>query len=400
MAIPLSEYVSIKSGVGGAAAASRRELIARFFTSNDNAVASYDANGIAEYKTAAAVMEEFGPTSNEYAIALKYFGFVSKSVTGAKKISFAKWDKVNEKPDAAFMRVDACNNNFGSFAFIDHLSADQIKAVAAANATMNYRYLYSVAATKNEMNSVLEAISGASGTCVTIDSTADYDDTKVDSEGVPLREFAEYAPMVLFATTDYTKLNSTKTYMYQQFTDLPDEVDSESDKKKYDEYRCDNGKTYHVNYIGCTQQAGKLISFYQNGNNVDETVLETSVYCNEVWMKDAIATNLFNLMMALEKVPANDKGKTQCEMMVMSIVKEAVNNGTIQPGKELTDVQKVYIASLTGDDDAWKSVFLNGYWFTISISYDDTISKYKASYDLIYSKGDAVRYMEGRDIMI
>lgn len=400
MAIPLSQYVSITSGVGGAAAASRRELIARFFTSNDKAVGAYDKNGIAEYTTASAVADEFGSKSMEYAVAVKYFGFVSKSVTAARKISFAKWTKTEESPVDAFQRVDACNNNFGSFAFIDHLSAEQIGAVAALNKAFNYRYLYSVAATKDELDSVLTAISGASGTCVTIDSTAKYDASVVDGEQFPLREFAEYAPMVLFATTDYTKINSTKTFMYQQFSDLPDEVESEVDKKHYDEFECENGKKYPVNYIGCTQQAGKLISFYQNGNNVDETILESSVYCNEVWMKDAIATNLFNLMMALEKVPANDKGKTQCEMMVMSIIKEAVNNGTVQPGKSLTDVQKVYIESITGDSDAWKSVFLNGYWFTISIVYDDQLKKYKASYDLIYSKGDAVRYMEGRDIMI
>lgn len=395
MAIPLSEYVSIKSGVGGEAAASRRELIARFFTSNENAVPGYDSNGIAEYKTVSAVMDDFGADSIEYAVAVKYFGFISKSVTGAKKISFAKWNKVDESPKSAFLRVDGCNNNFGSFAFIDYLTPEEIGEVAAANATLNYRYLYSVASDKKDLNKVLLAISGASGTCVTLDETVSKDPSNVSG-----RAFAEYAPMVLFATTNYSKLNSTKTFMYQKFTNLPDEVDSEDEKKKYDQFECENGHKYPVNYIGCTQQAGKLISFYQNGNNVDETILETSVYCNEVWMKDAIATSLFNLMMALEKVQANDKGKTQCEMMVMGIVKEAVNNGTIQAGKELTDVQKVYIESITGDEDAWKSVFLNGYWFTISITYDDSISKYKASYDLIYSKGDAVRYMEGRDIMI
>lgn len=400
MAIPLTEYVNITSGVGGAAAASRRELVARFFTSNDTAVPSYDANGIAEYKKAATVAEEFGPNSLEYAVALKYFAFISKSVTAAKKISFAKWDPTVEEPNTALERVDGCNNNFGSFAFLDSLTPTQIGKVAAVNAGFNYRYLYSVPVTEDNADAIITAVSGASGTCFTLDSTSTYDASQVDQEGFPLREFAEYAPMVLFATTDYTKLNATKTYMYQKFSDLPDEVDNLTKKMRFDAFPCSNGKKYPVNYIGCTQQAGKLISFYQCGNNCDVETLETSVYCNEVWMKDAIATNLFNLMMALEKVPANDKGKTQCEMMVMSIVKEAVNNGTICPGKELTDVQKVYIESVTGDADAWKAVFSDGYWFTINISYDDALGKYKASYDLVYSKGDAVRYMEGRDIMI
>ena len=400
MAIPLTEYVNITSGVGGAAAASRRELIARFFTSNTTAAASYDDNGIAEYKKAATVAEEFGSNSMEYAVALKYFSFVSKSITAAKKISFAKWDPTMEEPNAALERVDACNNNFGSFAFLDQLTASQIGKVALVNAGFNYRYLYSVPITEDNADAIITAVAGSSGTCFTLDSTSTYDSSKVDEEGFPLREFAEYAPMVLFATTDYTKANTTKTFMYQSFSDLPDEVTTLTAKSKWDAYKCSTGHKYPVNYIGCTQQAGKLISFYQCGNNCDETVLESSVYCNEVWMKDAISTNLFNLMMALEKVPANDKGKTQCEMMVMSIVKEALNNGTICPGKELTDTQKVYIESVTGDEDAWKAVYSDGYWFSIDITYDDSLSKYKASYDLVYSKGDAVRYMEGRDIMI
>lgn len=395
MAIPLTEYVKITSGVGGAAAASRRELIGRFFTSKQDAVASYDANGIAEYKDAGTVSQEFGPTSAEYYIALKYFSFISKSITAAKKISFCKWDKQKETPAQALQRVDACNNNFGSFAFIDPLAPSEIGEVALVNAGFNYRYLYSVPVTNENADAILTAVSGSSGTCFTLDSTSQYGEDKAAE-----REFAEYAPMVLFASTDYTKINTTKTFMYQKFSDLPDEVDSLATKMKMDAYKCSNGHAYPINYVGCTQQAGKLISFYQNGNNADETTLETSVYCNEVWMKDAISTNLFNLLMALEKVPANDKGKTQCEMMVMGIVKEALNNGTICPTKPLTDVQKVYIESVSGDEDAWKNVYSDGYWFTISISFDDSIQKFKASYDLIYSKGDAVRFIEGRDIMI
>jgi len=524
MAIPLTEYVKITSGVGGAAAASRRELIGRFFTSTKDAVASYDANGIAEYKNSKTVGEEFGTNSLEYKVAVAYFGFVSKSITAAKKISFAKWDPKFETPAAALQRVDECNNNFGSFAFLDQLSASQIGKVAAANAEFNYRYLYSIPVTESNAHYILEAVSGASGSGFTLNSTSatpgdvkgtvaaiadlnnilnmtigniyyvsgtkkyyrctevdgttkkgtkfveqnvkefgqgglkngsgtlvtlagevstendlksitgmkDGDiyrintatvaykqyngETKqwstialtevgkqtwfIDDDGAPTREFAEYAPMVLFASTNYSKVNSTKTYMYQKFPSLPDEVTTLTKKMKFDSFKTTSGKAYPINYVGCTQQAGKLISLYQCGNNADIDVLETSVYCNEVWMKDAISTNLFNLMMALEKVPANDKGKTQCEMMVMSIVKEALNNGTICPTKELTDAQKVYIESITDDSDAWRTVYSDGYWFQISISYDDSIAKYKASYDLVYSKGDAVRYMEGRDIMI
>lgn len=423
MAISLKNYVNITSGVGGEATASRREMILRVFTPNmaktvNASGASVDAmtesnNYVVEYKSAASVNTAFGSTSPEYKIATKYFGHVSKSITSPQKISFAYWkdsqggvstSTKRQDPVVAFEESQAANNNFGSFMFLNlenYISGTPqsvIKKIAEANNALNYMYLYSVSgadstktsgtATFNDLNEVIEGVGTTVGTCITLDSTK-IDDGK-EEDGSPKRDFAELIPCAMFAATKYDKSNSTKTFMYQPFDGFKTEVSTDEKKDNYD--------NENVNYIGCTQQAGKLISFYQNGNNADG--VETSVYCNEVWLKDAIATELFNLLMALEKVPANDRGKAQAELMVLGVVKEALSNGTIEPGKELTNTQKVYIGQLTNDDEAWEQVYGEGYWFNVTISYDTSYKRYKASYDLIYSKGDAVRYIEGRDIMI
>ena len=86
--------------------------------------------------------------------------------------------------------------------------------------------------------------------------------------------------------------------------------------------------------------------------------------------------------------------------MVLGVVKEALLNGTIEPTKPLDNVQKAYIESITGDENAWENVYADGYWFNVEIAYDTQYKRYKASYDLLYSKGDSVRYIEGRNIMI
>lgn len=84
--ISQSQYVKITSGVGGASAATEKELIARVATDNTKA----PANTILEFAGLDAVGTYFGTTSLEYAFAAVYFGFISKSMRQPKKISFVR----------------------------------------------------------------------------------------------------------------------------------------------------------------------------------------------------------------------------------------------------------------------------------------------------------------------
>lgn len=86
MSISIKKYVDITSGVGGASAVKTRELILRVFTTN----ALVPAASVLEMTELNDVADKFGTSSDEYKIAAKYFGFVSKLVTKAKKISFAR----------------------------------------------------------------------------------------------------------------------------------------------------------------------------------------------------------------------------------------------------------------------------------------------------------------------
>jgi len=89
MAIPISNYVDITSGVGGASAVRLRDYILRIFTENP----LLPTGATVEYPSATAVGDVFGTTSTEYKMASFYFGWVSKLLTKASAISFARWNE-------------------------------------------------------------------------------------------------------------------------------------------------------------------------------------------------------------------------------------------------------------------------------------------------------------------
>ena len=87
MSISQSKYVSITSGIGGASATGRKDLILRIFTTN----ALFPADTILEFATYQDVANYAGSTSTEAKLAAAYFGWVSKQINSPAKISFMKY---------------------------------------------------------------------------------------------------------------------------------------------------------------------------------------------------------------------------------------------------------------------------------------------------------------------
>lgn len=372
MAISQKKYIDIVSGVGGAASAARRLLIARVFTTNADLT-----EGEIIQTDLAGTLEKFGDTSAEYIFAQKYFGFIGKSITQAPAISFAQYGTSSETPVEALTRVDGTNDNFGSFCFIETLSDENIAAVAAWVKAGNYKYLYSLSAATADVEALATDLSGNVGTILTADANAAQ---------------AHFMPMAIFAATDYSRPNAVKNFMYQKFDAETASVTDDTTADAYD--------ALYINYLGTTQQAGKIIKFYQNGFMLDGA--DVAPYCNEVWLKDAISTEFMNLLLALDMIPANEQGAAIASNAIQSVIAEALNNGTISPNKPLTNTQKAYITQVSGDPDAWRDVGSIGYWLDVVITSEvvDNATQYIAKYTLIYSKGDSIRKVEGSDILI
>lgn len=500
MAISLTRYVDIVSGVGAGNTVSTRKLVGRFFTTNT----LVPTDSYISFDSADDVLSWFGSSSEEYARAAAYFGWISKDIRKAPSIQFARWASSDVPPqifgakgtqavsdwtsitagafsltlngttnsfssldfssatslsdvatviqtainaktgtmwtdaevawnsvrqsfdltggdlgdadisvtaggvgndiadrlgwlsataiisygkdaqEIADLLADSANadNNFGSFAFLPTLTETQIVEAALWNHDQNGMFIYSVPCTSANAVSLSAA---------TIDSYSGLGISLSPTSG----EYPEQDPMMILAATNYNARNATQNYMFQVFDQTPS-VTTNADADIYDALR--------INYYGRTQTAGQLVDFYQRGYLMgpDTAPLDMGTYANEIWLKDALSAALMTLMLALTKVSANTTGKAQILNTIHSVVAQGIYNGTISKGRTLTNAQKEYIGTQTGDDTAWRKVVSDGYWVDVTFELEtvDGSPQYKAVYTLIYAKDDTIRKIEGRDILI
>jgi len=95
MAIGISRYVDITSGVGAGTTVNTRELIGRIFSSSSLLPPGGET---IEFTTAAAVRSYFGSSSIEAARASFYFSWISKNITRPKKLGFSRWVDADVAP--------------------------------------------------------------------------------------------------------------------------------------------------------------------------------------------------------------------------------------------------------------------------------------------------------------
>lgn len=500
MAISISKYVDIVSAIGAAGSVRQRDLIGRIFTDNPRV----PADSLVEVTSAADASAYFGSTSEEYLRALSYFSFISKNVTSAQKLQFARWANTAQAPRiygarltatlatltainagtltitagadtanltaldlsgaaslaaiatilqtairaatgtqfaAATVTYDAAagafnfvgsvaeaapvsvtvtggvndiatrigwntaavfspgvdvttltdtldasadaSTNFGSFLFMPTLSTDEILEVAGWNASRNVDFMFCVRCDDANRDALGAALISVGGTALTYAPTAG--------------QWDEQAPMTIMASTDYTRRNSVKNYMFQRFDDLTPKVTTTALSDELDALR--------INYYGVTQTAGQFIAFYQRGvlGGGASDPADQNVYANEMWFKDAARANVLSLLLSLERISANAQGRGQILGILQDVIDRALFNGVISVEKPLTTVQKLYIGTISGDELAWYQVQNAGYWIDAEMqSYvtTDGRTEWKCVYTLIYSKDDAIRKVEGSHILI
>lgn len=300
--------------------------------------------------------------------------------------------RVHTFPNVAFVESADTDNNFGSFLFMDAITDEEIQQVAQDNDARNVEFVYTIPALLADYEFICEMLEGTGGVCVTI---LDGYDEQLNAIGPIPDEYPEMMPMVILAATDYNRPDAAQNYMFQR-ADLTPVVFSTMLSNGLDACR--------VNYYGATQQAGRIIAFYQRGymKGADNDPLDMNTYANEIWLKDQIGVELMGLLLALGKISANAQGRATVLSGVQVAVNRALSNGVISIGKDLTNTQRAYISSVTGNPDAWRQVQNTGYWLDCFIEQYPTEAgtEYKARYVLVYSKDDVIRKIEGSDILI
>ena len=238
------------------------------------------------------------------------------------------------------------SNNFGSFAFIDTLSSDQITEAATWNDGRNVLYQYHVGVLPADAQAVSEALINLSGTGITLQSPT-------------LDEYPELLPSAVLAATDYTRRAGVQNYMFQT-ANLTATVTTDSDADIYDGSR--------INYYGETQSAGQRRQFYQRGvmTGTAADPVDMNIFANEQWLKDDAAANILSLLISSPTVSANQNGRGQLLVIIQGSIDRALFNGTIAPGATLSQQQQIFITEATGDELAWRQVQTIGYW---AVSY-------------------------------
>lgn len=329
----------------------------------------------------------FADTTDAYKFASQYFGYTSNDGSTPSVLNFVKMNE-DETHVQAYERVIQEFENFGSFTFLDTSISDaNIKAVADANASKNFRYLYCQSYNVSS-NGVLEdsatsevttligvlGSDGISGLCIVAG----------DSYGA-------YMPMAMFAATDYNKTGSASCFMFKQFSGQIAYVKDDTTAISFD--------NNNVNYYGETKYNGETISFFQRGFNTDG--IDTAVFCGEVWFKSECARSLLNMLMNANRVPANATGIAMVTSALQDPISMALNNGTILPQKELTSTQVNQIRLLTNNNsDAVNNIFIYGYYCDVYIVDSENGNEKKAEYRIIYSKGDSIREVNGSHILV
>lgn len=268
----------------------------------------------------------------------------------------------------------ALTNNFLSFCFLIDVSGEE-EDIGAWVKAQNVRYMWSLGVARTDAGTMAGKLSTYDGVAINL--------------GTDL----VFLPMAVASAINYDLPNASVDFMFQQADGITTTVVDETEQEAYDAIR--------VNYYGGTQQAGNLVFFYQDGK-LQGSIAGMGVYVNEAWLKDALFTNILNLRLSLDSLPANETGLAYVKGAIQEIIEKAQNNGVISAGKTLDSTQKAYINQITGDKTAWQSIQSIGYWMTASIvKYTEAgTEKYKVSFLLVYSKGDSINYVDGKDILI
>ncbi len=288
----------------------------------------------------------------------------------------------------AITESTAISNNFGSFVYATPavaMSNADIEDVAAWNAAQNNMFIYSVATFLSNLSTLYALVKGHAGTAL-----------NVLSQTLP-NDYIEQSPCEILAATNYDNTDATQNYMYYQFPGRNITISTDANADAADLVR--------GNYIGVTQSAGQNLAFYQRGVLCGGTTAATDMnaYANEMWLKSDVTARILTMFLSVARVPANETGAAQILAVLQQSITQAKRNGTISSGKILSQVQQQFITQVSGDGNAWRQVASIGYWVTITFSSfvaPSGLTEWQANYTLIYSKDDAIRVVNGSDVLI
>lgn len=416
MALPLERYIKISTGKGSVDLGTRNLQTLVFTDSEAEDGILFDETNDIVCENITDVGTAFGVGSKEYAWASMYFPFKNPNGGAPTSLTFSKvsdqglesGEAIVSDEEAAFQRVSARTNDFGTFSFLTDISTEAINAISATNEALDHRFVFIAPITLTELNatyaSEVKPVTAYKTACVGADGrngTHLVFQKEIALTGETIKVPKTYLLAAVMSSIDWNQQDGTVSPFFRSFGGEVADVDSALSVKVggvYTAIGANDLDAANINYYGQVQVNGATTrSFYQRGMNSDgETAL---VYMGEVWLKSNISSRILNLVMSVSKIKANAEGNSRIFTVIDAACSEGVANGVIEVGKELDDASRASIFNLTRDAKAEGIIATRGYWLSSKIVKDTDGKNYKSQYLLLYSKGDVVVKVEGSDLL-
>lgn len=149
-----------------------------------------------------------------------------------------------------------------------------------------------------------------------------------------------------------------------------------------------NGYSYYGAYAG--RGADNTYNIMYDGNMPGNYPF-FDTFVNQIYLNNQLKLAVFDLLLAMNSIPYNDEGYTKIRAAVLDPVNEALNNGTIRTGVDLSESQKVQISTKVGFDIS-SELYAQGWYLQIEAA-TATIRAQRASpsMNFFYCDGGSIQ---------
>ena len=448
MAIPISEYIDIKTSFVASGTGERDFSGLVFsFTGMKSEVPSEYAAVKSDYDAGKSVKMSSADFAECFATGTTLAAFVGKYFAYTGEPRYIYLAKILEAEETggnplmeAYSRVVDDNPNFGSFTFLgdSENEIDSASELAVATAIAESGFAYVKALTSDEVNATYAAYKGLTAVHCVLDvdtviqaeeasAYEEFDSTKAYPAGSKVKvttqgtavyytnaadvaagafnagdwtaasprtealtaNIGAWMPMAWYGSVNYQQTNVTGCIDYKTFAGSEATCNSLAAKTRLD--------AMMINYIGRVQVYGLARQFYQCGVNMDGE--DFGVFRDRMWLKARIEYEWFALLDDIKKVPANNEGVSKVLAIVIAAAADGLKNGAILAGKTLNETQKKSVNTYAGVSTAATQVETGGYYANAWLSLAEN-NRYQCNYILIYSKGDHIAKVGGSHYLV
>ncbi len=242
--------------------------------------------------------------------------------------------------------VRAKSENWFSFAPLWEASDDEHKAFGAwANANYGWHYAgWTTDATTPLQTSAADPASAQ--------KSADYDHSSMTFGDAHHAAFL----MGSIASVAWLRIRGTVTFAFKRQRGLPATVTDEAAAAALEDKRC--------NYMGRFATRNAEFVFYYPGILSASDYGYIDAYANAVWFNNKLQAALMSGLTTVGRTPYTELGYTLIRAWMMDPVAAALNNGAVEPGVELSELQKSELINEVGHDIS-EELQTQGYYIQI-----------------------------------